>query len=127
MKKLINYKNIIYYNKVVSNENGNINFYECNDDSCSTCSQNHIKKSSFGRGEQGKFMMSDGKTFAQHYYFKNPVLKETISLDQLIEKHGEPDLIKIDVEGYELNVLKSLTSKRAKKLHLNGIDIILII
>lgn len=111
---LKNYKNVVIYNKAVSNESGDINFYECNADSCSTCSQYHIENSCFGGGEQGKYMMKNGKMFAEHYSFKSPVLKETISLDQLIENHGEPDLIKIDVEGYELNVLKSLTSKKSK-------------
>ena len=106
-------KNITIYNKAVSNEKNSINFFECNADSCSTCSENHIKKSCFGDGEQGKFMMRDGKTFAEHYYFKDPVQIDTISLDELVEKHGNPDLIKIDVEGYELNVLKSLTKKSA--------------
>lgn len=31
------------------------------------------------------------------------------TLDLLIEKYGKPDFIKIDVEGYEQNVLKSLS------------------
>ena len=114
--KLRNYKNIVICNKVVSSETGSVNFYECNADSCSTCSENHIEKSCFGGGEQGKFMMKDGKTFAEHYFFKPPTLKESITIDKLIELYGEPDLIKIDVEGYELNVLKSLTSKKAKKI-----------
>jgi FkbM family methyltransferase len=34
---------------------------------------------------------------------------EMTSLDMLIEKYGLPKFIKIDVEGYELNVLKGLT------------------
>lgn len=35
----------------------------------------------------------------------------TVSLDSLISKYGTPELIKIDVEGYEYNVLQSLTQK----------------
>lgn len=31
------------------------------------------------------------------------------TLDQLIEKYGKPTFVKIDVEGYELNVLKGLS------------------
>jgi FkbM family methyltransferase len=34
---------------------------------------------------------------------------ETITLDQLIRQYGRPVFCKIDVEGYELNVLKGLT------------------
>ena len=34
----------------------------------------------------------------------------TDTLDNVIKKYGNPSFIKIDVEGYELNVLKGLTS-----------------
>jgi hypothetical protein len=37
----------------------------------------------------------------------------TITLDRLISEHGVPDLIKIDVEGAELEVIRSLTRKVA--------------
>mgnify|MGYP003657187579 FL=1 len=61
-------------------------------------------------------MMKDGKTFSEHYYFKEPIQVTTITLDKLVDIHGNPDLIKIDVEGYENNVLKSLTKKNATKI-----------
>ena len=40
---------------------------------------------------------------------KTEILVST--LDKMITKHGTPAYIKIDVEGYELNVLRGLTSK----------------
>ncbi len=40
-----------------------------------------------------------------------PIKLLTITLDRLIEEYGNPDLIKIDVEGYEYFVLKGLTKK----------------
>lgn len=60
-------------------------------------------------------------TFSKEYIervketkFRKNTWAETISvpvirLDQLVEKYGIPDFCKIDVEGYELNVLKGLS------------------
>jgi FkbM family methyltransferase len=114
---------VILYNFAVSNEINDIDFYEClngdgshGPDSCSTCSINHIKNSCFGDGEQGKFKMKNGKTFSEHYMFDKPVKIKTISLDKLINLHGVPNLIKLDVEGYENNVLKSLTNNNVKQI-----------
>ena len=36
---------------------------------------------------------------------------EIVTLDSLIEKYGSPSFIKIDVEGYELDVLQGLSQK----------------
>jgi FkbM family methyltransferase len=36
---------------------------------------------------------------------------KTITLDDLIKKHGNPDYVKVDVEGFELEVLKNLNTK----------------
>jgi FkbM family methyltransferase len=48
--------------------------------------------------------------------FKNetwhpPIKLLTVTLDRLIEEYGNPDLIKIDVEGYEYSVIKGLNKK----------------
>ena len=32
-----------------------------------------------------------------------------VTLDQLVERHGQPTFVKIDVEGFELNVLKGMS------------------
>jgi FkbM family methyltransferase len=50
----------------------------------------------------------------------NPELKfmasevKVVTMDELIEKHGCPNFCKIDVEGYELEVLKGLSKKIPK-------------
>lgn len=58
-------------------------------------------------------------TFSEHWdkgRFKNSkwdkTLKiKTITLDKLISKYGQPSYIKIDVEGFEYNVIKGLSKK----------------
>lgn len=46
--------------------------------------------------------------FSQYKWDKKKLI-EIITLDGLIEKYGTPKFIKIDVEGYELEVLKGLS------------------
>jgi FkbM family methyltransferase len=41
--------------------------------------------------------------------WKEGELIEQITLDSIIDKYGDPSFIKIDVEGYELEVIKGLT------------------
>jgi FkbM family methyltransferase len=45
----------------------------------------------------------------KEYNWDNVVKIQMTTLDKLIQKYGTPVFIKIDVEGYELNVLKGLT------------------
>jgi FkbM family methyltransferase len=46
----------------------------------------------------------------KHNTWNKTVKVEMTTLDQLIRSYGVPSFIKIDVEGYELEVLKGLTS-----------------
>ena len=45
----------------------------------------------------------------KEYEWNKTIDVEMTTLDNLIEKHGLPSFIKIDVEGYELEVLKGLS------------------
>ena len=45
----------------------------------------------------------------KEYTWAEPIKIQVTTLDKLIEKYGLPKFIKIDVEGYELEVLKGLT------------------
>lgn len=89
---------IILSNVVSSNSDEIIDFYISSDDVLSTSSTEWITNSRFSGN-----------------YTWHSVKKQTINIDKMIEMYGTPDLLKIDVEGYELEVIKGLTQK-VKKL-----------
>jgi FkbM family methyltransferase len=106
-KKLVNeleikYKNdnsFTIVNKACSSkDNDELDFYVgiqySDSDVISTCSIDWMEKS----------------RFSSHKYDK-PVKIKTISLNSLILEYGLPDLIKIDVEGFEYEVLKNFLYK----------------
>jgi FkbM family methyltransferase len=45
----------------------------------------------------------------KHVSWDNTIEVELTTIDKLIEKYGKPDFCKIDVEGYELEVIKGLS------------------
>lgn len=53
-------------------------------------------------------LKDDGSRFGYQLDFSRQRKVETVTLEQLIEKHGMPYFVKIDVEGYELQVLRGL-------------------
>jgi FkbM family methyltransferase len=88
-------KNISILNHIVSDKKEE-KFYICLEaDTISTSDPDWVKNS----------------RFSNSFNWKETEPISTISLDKCIEIYGFPDRIKIDVEGYELNVLKSLTRK----------------
>lgn len=56
-----------------------------------------------------KFIATVSKSMFKDQQWKSPVLVRTRSLDQMIATYGLPRFIKIDVEGFELNVLNGLS------------------
>lgn len=74
-----------------------VTFYHANMDTVSTASEDWVKNSRFSGG--AFFKWDTGSII------------RGVTLDRLIEEFGSPDLIKIDVEGYEDRVLQGLTQK----------------
>jgi FkbM family methyltransferase len=92
-------ENIKVLNNLVSeNDNEDIEFFISNADTISTASLDWIHKS----------------RFTNDYNWNNKIIVKSVSLDKMISDFGVPDLIKIDVEGYEFEVIKGLTKKVPK-------------
>jgi|TARA_R110002051_G_scaffold24827_2_gene61237 FkbM family methyltransferase len=81
-----------------------IDFYiEEKQSGISTASVDFIDNSRFTKGS--KYLPTDSATW------NAPIKVKTTTLDSLIKEYGKPDFIKVDVEGYEYNVAKGLTSR----------------
>lgn len=92
-----NNKKIFPLNYAVCNSNEKfIEFYDCEADTLSTINKDWLDS------EKSRF-------YSKFKY--NTIKCRTISIDKLIEMYGTPELIKIDVEGGELECLLSLTKK----------------
>lgn len=98
-QKLLNnakHNNIVLLNYAVCNNNGNdIIFYQASFDTLSTINKNWLTS------PESRFY---------NYPFTEIICK-TITIDNLIEQFGIPDLIKIDVEGGEYECILSLSQK----------------
>ena len=81
-------------------------FIDPSQDGISTASQEFMENSRFSKGS--KYLRENSAN-----WFKVGKVK-TITLDKMIEDYGNPDMIKIDVEGYEYNVICGLTQKSGK-------------
>jgi len=95
MSKYPNVKTLEY---AVSNTDSEyITFFDCESDTLSTLDIN--------------WLTSNESRFGNHHGRFNPIQVKTISVDKLIEIYGLPDMLKIDVEGAEECVIKSLSKK----------------
>lgn len=81
-------------------------FVDPNQDGASTASEFWMTQGRFKKGS--KHLAENNVNWNTRYEVK------TITLDDLIEEYGPPTVIKIDVEGYTLNVLQGLTKKVGK-------------
>lgn len=98
-------KNFIYNPRVTAlryavsdHDYQNVEFYVCQEDGLSTLNKEWLTSDD---------MPYKGKPF-------RTITATTITIDTLADKYGEPDLIKIDVEGAEWNVLRGMKRKYAK-------------
>ena len=101
-------ENLTLLNNIVSDKDGEmIDFFvEFGQTGISTASKDFMENSRFKKGS--KYLAPNSGKWIN----AGKVL--TISLDTMIEQYGNPDIIKVDVEGYEYNVLKGLTKKVGK-------------
>jgi FkbM family methyltransferase len=99
-----NYNFSLLNNLVSNNEGKEIDFYIChNATGVSTASTKFMENSRFTKGSKN--------VEANSIKWAEPIKVQSITVDSMIERYGMPDLIKIDVEGYEYNVLSGLTQK----------------
>lgn len=91
------HNNIECLNLAVSNSDEQfVSFFESNTDTISTLNE--------------EWLNSPSSRFYRLSNY-NKINCKTIKLDSLIDEYGFPELIKIDVEGGEFEVIKSLTKK----------------
>ena len=99
-----NYNFSLLNNLVSDKEGESLDFYiNPSASGISTASTHFMQNSRFTKGS--KYIGENSTQWAA------PIKVQSITIDSMIERYGIPDLIKIDVEGYELNVLKGLTQK----------------
>jgi len=88
-------KNVIIIPKGVASQSGYIDFFPCNTTTISTCSIEWTHNGRFAN---------------QGFRWNTPIKIEVITLDEIIKQYGIPQFCKIDVEGFEHDVLKGLST-----------------
>ena len=96
VKTYIYDKRVLCLRNAVSSVNGeSVDFYEAEEDGLSTLNK--------------EWLTNPTLPYAGKPY--RTIKVNTVTVDTLAHTYGEPDLIKIDVEGAEWNVLKGMTRK----------------
>jgi len=96
-KNFFNLKNIKTINFAIGNKESESTITVCEDDTLSSMSKEYIKK------------MVSIKELSNLEWNQRQKVKVT-TIDKLIQKYGIPNYIKIDVEGYEWEVLRGLST-----------------
>ena len=92
LRTKFNNSNIVVDNRGLSDKSGKQKFNICTQHTISTFSDDWIKHSRFSE-----------------YTWDETVEIETTTLDAIIDQYGIPDYVKIDIEGYEYEVLTAFT------------------
>lgn len=96
LKKTFSNSNLIFVQKALGERECLADFYEGEDHSLSTMSEG--------------WMTYINRNFVNtNHKWNSPYKVQVTTLDKLIKKYGIPSYIKIDVEGFELHVLKGLS------------------
>jgi|TARA_B100000282_G_scaffold51837_1_gene33110 FkbM family methyltransferase len=103
-----NYRNLKLINYIVCEKDGEVRtlHMDLNQDGVSTVSEDFMNNSRFAKGS--KYLIENNTSWTR------TAEVHTVTLDKMIEKYGTPEIIKVDVEGYEYNVLSGLSHKVGK-------------
>jgi FkbM family methyltransferase len=102
------FKNLTLINYLVSDMDKSMGelYIDPNQSGISSASKEFINNSRFAKGS--KYLSPNNSNWST--VIKVP----TITLDTMIESFGQPEIIKVDVEGYEYEVFSGLTVKSGK-------------